>query len=71
MHILYSYNTEKVFENDENDYLTILAIAVRAREIADNYPEYEKMLENNKPTTLALSEYLQDCFDFDYEEIDE
>lgn len=68
MKVLHSYNTEKIFENDDNDYLTILAIAVRAREIADNYPEYEEFLEENKPTTLALSEYLQDGFDFEYKE---
>jgi DNA-directed RNA polymerase subunit K/omega len=69
--IIHSYNTEKVFEKEDNDYLTILAIAVRAREIADEYPEYETLLENNKPTTLALSEYLQDGFEFEYEDKEE
>ncbi len=68
MKVLHSYNTEKIFEKEDNDYLTILAIAVRAREIADNYPEYEEYLEENKPTTLALSEYLQDGFNFEYKE---
>jgi len=66
MKVLHSYNTEKIFETDENDYLIILAIAVRAREIADNYPDYEDILDENKPTTIALSEYLQDGFGFEY-----
>ncbi len=68
MKILHTYNTEKIFEKDDNDYLIILAIAVRAREIADNYPDYEELLEENKPTTLALSDYLQDGFEFEYTE---
>jgi DNA-directed RNA polymerase subunit K/omega len=56
---------EKVFEDSENDYATVLAIAKRARQILDDYPKYEDRLEHEKATIIALEEYIGGDFDFD------
>lgn len=55
---------EKVFENSVNDYATVLAIARRARQILDDYPKYEDLLENEKATVLALEEFVGGKFSF-------
>jgi DNA-directed RNA polymerase subunit K/omega len=55
---------EKVFENSVNDYATVLAIARRARQILDDYPKYEDLLENEKATVLALEEFVGGQFSF-------
>jgi DNA-directed RNA polymerase subunit K/omega len=54
---------EKVFKNSENDFLTVLGIARRARQILEDYPEYEEALEDETATTLALNEFLADGFE--------
>jgi DNA-directed RNA polymerase subunit K/omega len=56
---------EKVFQNSENDYATVLAIAKRARQILDDYPKYEEELEDKKATIIALEEYVDHDFDFE------
>jgi DNA-directed RNA polymerase omega subunit len=58
---------EKVFVNSPNDYATVLAIARRARQILDEYPKYEELLENEKATLIALREYMDGDFTFDIE----
>ncbi len=58
---------EKVFVNSINDYATVLAIARRARQILDEYPKYEELLENEKATLIALQEYMDGAFTFDAE----
>jgi DNA-directed RNA polymerase omega subunit len=58
---------EKVFVNSPNDYATVLAIARRARQILDEYPKYEELLENEKATLIALREYMDGAFTFDAE----
>jgi len=55
---------EKVFENSRNDYATVLVIARRARQILDDYPKYEDLLENEKATVLALQEFVGGKFSF-------
>jgi len=55
---------QKVFQDSENDYLTVLAIARRARQIQDNEEEYQNLLETEKPTAIALREYLANNFEF-------
>ena len=55
---------ERVFEDSENDYITVLAIARRARMILDDYPEYMDILELEKPTIIALREFLDKSFVF-------
>ena len=55
---------EKVFKDSQNDYLTVLAIARRARQILEDYPEYEDQLENDKATGIALREFLDKKFEF-------
>jgi DNA-directed RNA polymerase subunit K/omega len=56
---------EKVFQNSENDYATVLAIAKRARQILEDYPKYEEELEDQKATIIALEEYVDHDFDFE------
>lgn len=56
---------EKVFVNSLNDYATVLAIARRARQILEEYPKYEELLENEKATLIALREYMDGDFTFD------
>lgn len=58
---------EKVFVNSLNDYVTVLAIALRARQILDEYPKYEELLEKEKATLIALREYMDGDFTFDAE----
>jgi len=57
---------ERVFENSENDYITVLAIAKRARMILDDYPEYMDILELERPTNIALREFLDKSFTFHF-----
>ncbi|MGD8718144.1 MAG: DNA-directed RNA polymerase subunit omega [Candidatus Zixiibacteriota bacterium] len=56
---------EQVFTDSDNDYVTVLAIARRARQILDDYPKYEELLENEKATVLALEEYVGGKFTFE------
>ena len=56
---------EKVFQNSENDYATVLAIAKRARQILDDYPKYEEELEDKKATIIALEEFVDQDFSFE------
>lgn len=56
---------EKVFQDSENDYATVLAIAKRARQILDDYPKYEEELEDKKATMIALEEYVDRDFSFE------
>jgi len=56
---------EKVFVDSENDYATVLAIAIRARQILDDYPKYEDELEHKKATMIALEEYVEHDFSFE------
>jgi len=53
---------ERVFTNSVNDYITVLGIARRARQILDDYPQYEEQLEVETATTLALEEFLEHRF---------
>ncbi len=55
---------EKVFKDSENDYLTVLAIARRARQILEDYQEYADQLENEKATAIALREFLGKEFEY-------
>ncbi|UCE26771.1 MAG: hypothetical protein JSW52_10565 [Candidatus Coatesbacteria bacterium] len=53
---------ESVFDESENDYAILLAVAKKAREVLDDYPRYGALLERYKPTTIALSEYADGAF---------
>lgn len=56
---------ERIFKDERNDYVAVLAIARRARQILDDYDRYADVLENEKPTTLALKEFLRGDLDFE------
>ena len=49
---------ERVFKGSINDYVTVLAISRRARQILDEYPKYEDRLEDETATSIALEEFL-------------
>ncbi len=53
---------ERVFKDSANDYITVLGIARRARQILEDYQEYEDLLESETATTLALEEFLDGRF---------
>jgi DNA-directed RNA polymerase subunit K/omega len=57
---------EKVFKSDVNDYITVLAVARRARQILDEYPKYKEALDAKGATALALEEYLNHEFEFEF-----
>lgn len=55
---------EEILKNSENDYLTVLAIARRARQIQDDEEHYGDALDTEKATTIALREFLAKRFRF-------
>ncbi len=58
---------ERVFADSENGYITVLAIALRARQILEEYPKYEMRLQKEKAADIALKEFLTGVFDFRFE----
>ena len=56
---------EKFFKGSKNDYITLLVVAKKAREILDDYPHYGDLLEKYKPTTIALYEFVEGTFSLD------
>lgn len=61
---------EQVFVDSPNDYVTVLAIASRARQILEEYPKYEERLEEDKATMIALREFVKGNFTFGAEIIE-
>lgn len=59
---------ERVFKGSVNDYVTVLAIARRARQILDDYPKYEDRLEEETATSIALEDFLAGRIDFTLED---
>lgn len=62
MRIKQIIDTDKVFGKSENDYVTLLGIAKKARDILEDYPRYGELLEKYKPTTIALAEFVEGTF---------
>jgi DNA-directed RNA polymerase subunit K/omega len=60
---------ERVFKDSANDYVTVLAISRRARQILDEYPKYEDRLEEETATSIALEEFLAGKITFTLAEI--
>jgi len=62
MEIKQVVEVQNVFDKSENDYAILLGVAKKAREILDDYPRYGALLERYKPTTIALSEYVEGAY---------